>query len=245
MKRLALISALLLAACAPSADAVATAIAQTQAAATATQEAMPTDTPPPSPTARPTNTPLPSPTPRPPTPTPTPTQAPSVDELWAINYLGGQDSGGVVIEVVRLLVGYKQHTNIDWAEVERFNEDFRGTDVVGEIIVKVTNNSDRTAKVYPLIDGTIQLGTEFIELFGVSYYGPDPDGDIPPGAVKYGVIWFPIRFNTPDTITQAIYRVGHPVDENYNRMGPDYEIVMDVSEHRWEDLPDEIKRLGP
>ena len=194
-----------------------------------------------------TNTPLPSPTPLP--PTEAPTQASqiaefSTDEKWARNYLGGADSGGVIIEVVRIVIGYKSAiTDQPFDELNDYVEGWADIDVVGEILFKVTNNSDKTASVYP-DQGTLQIGSEQIELFENALFmsvGEDTSGDIFPGVTKIGGLWFGIKRSTPPEVTQMIFRSGGPNDADFNDMGPDYEIVLDVSEHVWEDIPDELK----
>ncbi len=32
-----------------------------------------------------------------------------------------------------------------------------------------------------------------------------------------------------------------PLDEDYNIVGADFEIVIDVSDHVWEEMPDELE----
>jgi len=110
----------------------------------------------------PTNTPRSTSTPNPPTATPEPTPQPSTDDLWAINYDGYQESGPITIEIGRIVVGKTSVMPIDFSA---FQWD---TDVVGEIIFIVRNDGDKTVNVYPLMEGTLQIGGEQIELWEYS-----------------------------------------------------------------------------
>ncbi len=231
----------------PSEDSIATAIAQTQEAQASISEPETEDGEavtsvellPPA-----TNTPLPPPSPVPATETPVPTAEFTPDERWARNYLGGQDSGGVVIEVVRVVVANKSAIpDQPFDELNDYVEGWAEINVVGEILFKVTNNSDRTANVYP-DQGTLQIGAEQIELFDYALFmsvGEDTSGEIFPGVTKIGGLWFGIKRSTPGDVQQMIFRASNPSDENFDSMGPDYEIVLDVSEHAWEEIPDELR----
>lgn len=194
-----------------------------------------------------TNTPLPSPTISPPTETPVPpteTLLPSPDQIWARNYIGWADSGGVTIEIARVLVGYKSSIPNDWDELNEYMDGWSEIDVVGELVFKVTNNTDSTVTIFP-DQGSVQIGGEQIELADFMFFttfGDNVGGDIFPGVTKIGGMWFGIRRSIPSEITQIVYRGSGPFNtDTFDDLGPDYEIVLDVSEHVWEEMPDELK----
>lgn len=228
-------------------EAGMTAIAQTETAEgggevaeTETEENMPTNTP----TTRPTNTPLPTATPQPPTNTPEPTQTPSPNQVWAINYAGGQDSGGVKIEIARIVIGYKDAIDQNFEELNDYLDGWEDIDVVGELIFKVTNNTEESVDVYP-DQGTVQIGGEQINLDEYmmwATFGEDVGGEIYPGVTKIGGMWFGIKRSTPEEINEVIFRASAPsTTEDWTNLGPDYEIVIDTTEKRWEEVPDELK----
>jgi hypothetical protein len=169
----------------------------------------------------------------------------SPDDKWARNYVGSFDSGGVIVEIARVLVGYKRTMpDQDWDMFNEWIEGWADTEVVGELIFKVTNNSDVTASIHP-DQGTVQIGGEQIELDEYMFYtefGDEVGGDIFPGVTKIGGIWFGIKRSVPGEITQIIFRCMGPWDaDTWDDLGPDIEIVMDVSTHVWEEVPDELK----
>jgi hypothetical protein len=230
---LGLLLALVLSGCGllpPSQDAVNTSVAQTQAALpTATLTVPP-----------PTITPEPSPTPVPPTATP----IPPVEELWARNFLGTFDSDGVSIEVVRILVGSKASmADVEWEALNDRIEGWSEIEVVGEIVFRVTNNTDRAVRV-PVRQATLQIGTQQIALadfFGTGF-GDDFSGEIPPGEVRVGGQWFGIRNLAPAEVLQISYRSPAVVDSQTSEIvGPAGTIAMDVAFHVWEDFPPEIE----
>lgn len=220
---------------------VATAIAQTATAGAADQaaQASPTTVNPP------TNTPNPSPTPVPPTNTPEPTSAPSSADAWAMNNVASVETGGLSIEVARIVVGEKSALTFeDWSKLDDLLTGWADIDVVGEIIFKVTNNSDKTIDVY-LDQGSVQLGSEQVDLTDYMMYttvGDDVGGEIYPGVTKIGGMWFGIKRTAPADITNIVYRADAPSDpDTYDSLGPDIKIDMDVSQHTWEDIPPELK----
>jgi hypothetical protein len=171
------------------------------------------------------------------------TAQPSVDQLWARNYVGSFDSGGVIVEIVRVLVGYKSSMpSFDWDAGNDFITGWAETEVVGELIFRLTNATERTVSIYP-DQGTVQIGSEQIELFDYfsAAFGEDVSGELFAGVVKVGGIWFGIRRSLPADVTQVVFRCNGPVDaSSWARVGPDIEIVMDVTTHVWEDVPEEI-----
>nr|MBN1228850.1 hypothetical protein [Anaerolineae bacterium] len=193
-----------------------------------------------------TNTPYPSATPQPPTETPSPSPEPvaSAEDHWAKNYVGTYDNGDIVLEIARIVVGYKDAIgDQDWDVLNDYIEGWADVEVVGELVFKVTNNSEKTVSLYP-DQGTVQIGSEQIPLDEFMFYttfGDDVGGEIFPGVTKIGGMWFAIERSAPDEITQIIYRASAPFDEEtFNNIGPDIEIVIDISEYVFEELPEEL-----
>jgi hypothetical protein len=223
---------------APALDVIAaTAIAQTQSAK---PSLAPTNIPPPIPT----NTSSLSPSALPPTEIPAPTERPPLDQKWSKNYVGSVDSGGLIIEIARVVVGYKTAVpDQQWEKLNDYISGWAETPVVGELIFKITNNTSKTIRVY-LNQGTVQIGSEQIELseymIGTTF-GDALGGEIFPGVTKIGGMWFGIKRSNPDQITRLVFRCSAPVDESSNSLGPDIEIAIDTTPHVWEDMPDELK----
>ena len=174
------------------------------------------------------------------------TETVSINDLWSKNYVGHFDSGGVVIEIARVLVGYKTALpDWQWHELDDYIEGWADIEVVGELIQKVTNNTDKTVSVYP-DQGSVQIGGEQIELSGdymlYTTFGEDVGGEIFPGVTKIDGIWFGIRRSRPPEITEIVFRCDAPYDtDSFENLGPDYVIVMDVSTHVWEEIPDDLR----
>jgi hypothetical protein len=177
-----------------------------------------------------------------------PTQAApiSTEREWAKNYLGGQESGGVIIEVARVYVGYKSdilQNMPDMAKYDKYVSGWADLEVLGELVFKITNNSGVNVNLY-LNQGSVQMRDEQISLldYAITGFGDDLGGEIYPGVTKIGGLWFGIKRSIPTEITQIIFRANGPSSTTaLERLGPDYEIVMDVSQHVWEEYPDELK----
>lgn len=248
MKKLTLVFVCLatLIACTPSAPSegsIQTAIAQTQLA-------QPTGTPIPQPldkpTLRPTSTPKPTDTPRA-TDTPIPLTATATntgsEKIFSINYPAVQESGGIHVEIGRVLFAKKdelESLGFDYFETGAYTE----VDVIGEIIFKITNTTDKVVSLYPY-QATIVVGSEQIDLWGwslIQRIGPeDVSGEIFPGVTLVGGSWFGVRRSDVPNITNMILSFDGPVDENFNSLGPDFYFELDLSNHEWVDMPDELK----
>lgn len=182
-------------------------------------------------------------TPKPvPTSTPTPELAEDESNTFAINELGVWESGGISINVRRVLCSDKdvQNARTD-GDFDRYDT-FAETPIVCEIVYEVKNITDKTLGVYPS-QGKIQIGDEVISLldYMLAQFGDDASGDIPPGARLIAGQWFGVKRYGINEITEMIWRFDGPHDENYHRTGKDFEIVLDLSEHRIEPIPDDLK----
>jgi len=177
------------------------------------------------------------------TPIPEATLMSSSIGFWSKNYAGSNDSGGVIIEIARVVIGTKESLPIDfdWHNFDDLAPGWENTDVIGEIFFKITNNTNSTAIIYPNF-GSVQIGSEQIELMDYSALADDIQGEIYSGVTKIGVIWFGIQRSTPEAINQIIYRCDAPVDtDNYAPLGQNIEIIMDFPEHVFEEMPEELK----
>jgi hypothetical protein len=175
------------------------------------------------------------------TPAPTATETPvqEITDIVARNYLNSQESGDVTIQIGRALIAQKD------AIPQEFEDDlFQDKDVLAMLIFVITNNSDSTVSVFPT-RGTVQVNTEQIELFDYllarSNFGDELDGEIFPGVTKIGGLWFAIGRSELDEVTQMIFRANAPRVAGSGSIGPNYEIVIDLSERVFEQLPDEFR----
>ena len=111
------------------------------------------------------------------------------------------------------------------------------------MMFKVTNTSDLTLDVDPVSDGTVQIGREQIELgpFYWYYVNEHVDGEIYPGVTKIGGVWFGIWRSEVSEVDQLVYRADPPHDLTDNTRGDGFEIVVDLSEHIFEPIPDQLR----
>ncbi|MCA9922880.1 MAG: hypothetical protein KC419_17390 [Anaerolineales bacterium] len=159
------------------------------------------------------------------------------DEMVALNYTNEVESGGLVVEVGRVLIANKADVPQDFSLLG----DFDNIDVVGEIILTITNTTDQTLSVYP-DQGNVQVNSELIELFDyfLATFGDNLGGDIPPNATKIGGMWFGINRSQVGEITEMVYRFDGPSDDSFSRVGDDFEIVIDLNTREFQPIPDEL-----
>jgi hypothetical protein len=186
-------------------------------------------------------------------PEPRPTEAPVLqppisvhanDPVFSQNNLAYQESGGIIIEVANVLVAEKdfgfQLMGEDFNTITKFQDKL----AVGRIILKVTNKTDQVLKVYP-DQGYIIIKNEQIELFDYALagagFGEDIGGEIFPGVTQIGGLWFGIKRTPYDQINQIIVAIDAPWDDSYNFLGEDFYFALDLSDHVYEELPDELK----
>lgn len=209
-----------------------------------------TDTP----EARPTNTPVPTPTPPPATATPEPTETPDTSEMFALNYLASAEKEGVSVEVVRVLFGSAeavsamQDVSVEaWSEVGINAPAWTDMDLIGEVIIRYTNNRDEPVELafggcgenLILISGQ-QINFNDVSLpAGSNNLCHDPL--YPQASVIQGV-WFPINNLSLKEISSAtlILECAEELEE-YRCIGSDWNIELDLSDQRWEELPEELQ----
>jgi hypothetical protein len=184
------------------------------------------------------------------TPQPTPTTAQTETatnlgaggNIFALNYLGSQTSGGVTIEIARVLFGDKDVTNAAVGGVFDQFDNFQDKTVVVEIIFKVTNSGTQVASVYP-DQGTVVVGSEQVSLFDyfMTESGESFSGDIFPNVTLIGGLYFGLKKSQVAEISQMTIAIDGPFDSNFNKLGQDFYFQIDLSNHVFQDLPDELK----
>jgi hypothetical protein len=250
MKNLILISIfiiILISGCASGASEqeIQTAIAATNQAiptstSTITPDVKPTNTLPPTSTPRAVPTNIPSATPIIPSPTPT---IPGPEAIFARNRIGTLESGGVIIEISRVLFADKNVIKEMGVNLDEL-EDYQGIDTVGEIIYTVINTTDKVVRVRPN-RAILVINDEQIDLtnwwFGASF-GDDIGDEIFPGVTTIGGGWFGVKRSTVPEINRLIVSIDAPFDsESYADLGEDYYFDLDISEHNWEEMPEDLK----
>lgn len=174
------------------------------------------------------------------TDTPLPSVAVPAGNHFAWNYLASQESGGIKVEIARLVLADKTSIpDIDFSSVTVFDD----KPIVAEIVFKVTNNSQQTLSVYP-DQGTIVVGGEQIELTDYimfATFGDSVGGEIFPGVTKIGGIWFGIKRTSIAEIQQITIAFGGPYDANFSSLGSDFNFTIDLSNRQDQPLPDELK----
>ena len=160
---------------------------------------------------------------------------------FALNELGTYTSDGIELTIRRVLCEDRQ-----LAEKElggNFDEipGFGTPPVVCELIYEVRNTSNQMLSFFP-DQGTIQINDELVKLTDYMFAViDDASGEIPPGVMLIGTQWFGVKRNSIPDIRQMIWRIDGPVDEGFNSTGSDFEITIDLSEHRIDKLQDDLR----
>ncbi len=184
-----------------------------------------------------------------PTNTSTSTQLPASteslpsDKEFALNYLGSQDRGGVVVEIARVLVGDKVAVGTEMGNNFNDCDAFKSTTVVVEIVFKVTNNTSQVISIYP-DQGTVVIGneqTDLVDFLFCGEFGDSFSGDIFPGVTAIGGMWLGIKRSSVADVNSIIISFGGPSDKNYNSLGSDYYFELDLSNHIFEEYPTELQ----
>lgn len=182
------------------------------------------------------------------TPTPEPmgmsTSVPVDGGVIALNYVAEQESGGIIVQIGRVLVGNKGDVEATTGNNFEQAGEFADKDVVAELVFVITNNSDQTVDIYP-DQGTVQVNSEQIELLDYAFsgasFGDDLGGEIFPGVTKIGGLWFGIKRSTLEDIDGMIIRFGGPHGaDSFESLGPDFEIVVELSDRAYEPIPEEL-----
>lgn len=161
---------------------------------------------------------------------------------WAINYLGTAEVAGVTIELQRVLFSKLDAPLLSGSNREGFLE-LDLSDLWGEIVLKITNNSDTTVTVDAFSDGAVQINGEQINLSDYWYetdFGDDVSGDIFPGGSVIGGLWFPVKRTDINEITNITYYSGEVRDaDSYRQLGPRIIINTEITDYIWEPIPED------
>ncbi len=240
----------LLVACgAPAAGTTSTSVTEV-AIAPAVSVVLPTDTAIPSRTPEATDTPEPTATEAPtattkptdePTATPEPTAVPTPDPArhFGLNNLAVKESGGIRLEVARVVVADKsQVADIGFERAEKFND----YDTVVEILFRLTNTSDQKINVHPN-QGTVIIGNEQINLTEWMFTAQigDVGGEVFPGVTQVGGLWLGVARSKAEDITKMTIAIDGPVDEEYSKLGEDCYFEIDLSNHEFQEIPADLK----
>jgi len=158
------------------------------------------------------------------------------------NYLASQDSGGVIVQIARVLFGNRAAMPPDF----RFDEIelFQDRPVVGEIVFIVENSTPSTVQIYPN-EADVLVGAEQINLlefaFPETQFGDEFSGDIPSGARVIGGIWFGLKRTPLEQINSMTIAFESPGNETSYSLGPDYNFVLDLSIKKHDPIPDELR----
>jgi hypothetical protein len=171
-------------------------------------------------------------------------ESPSLNS-FALNNVATQERGGVVVEVPWVLVGDKQvFANVESENVVIDSEIFADKPVVAWIVFNITNNSGKGIHLHPR-RGTVLVNDEKIALAEYdSYTSVDEkfDGGYYPGEkVIGGGVWFGIEHSELNEINQMIIIMHGPHFPDEDVYAKEYYIVLDLSEHIYEEIPDYLK----
>lgn len=186
----------------------------------------------------------PPPTVAPALPTDTAVPATGAGSIFAWNYIGSQESGGLRVEIARFVVADKLAlTDFDFTGGGRIKV-FDDRPVVSEIIFKITNTTQEKINIYP-DQGKVIAGGEQVDLldFAIqgSTFGDDFSGEIFPGVTVIGGMWFGFKRTPVDQITSATIAFSGPSGDSFNSLGPEFNIVLDLSNRQNQPIPDELK----
>jgi len=161
----------------------------------------------------------------------------------AMNYAGKQEESGMEIEIIRILFGDKKY--IEKKIGEKFSDCsilFDEVNTVGEILLRVTNNSNKILNIRP-DKGIIIIGNEQInpeDYYCEIYTMEDISGQLYPGIMRIGGFWFGVRRSTWDEVIKVKYIIDALYDEDYADVGEDFQFEINLSEKSFEPMPEEL-----
>lgn len=196
------------------------------------------------PTFTPTETPLPSPTPSPTATVIQPTPTPAFSS-FALGDVAAQDRGSVVVEVAWIMVGDRQLLEQQIpADVMLDPEMFADKPVLAWLVFNISNYSGEGFHLHPR-RGTVIVNQETIDLSAyTSYTSADENFDgayLPGEQVVGGGVWFGIEQSDVSEINEIIIRMHGPHFYEEDVYAEEYYIVLDVSNHVTEEMPEYLK----
>ena len=174
---------------------------------------------------------------------PTETTTPSTfGNYFAWNYIARQESGGLQVEIARFVLADKTAVDQDFT-AGGLTTIFDDRPVVGEIIFKITNPTQRIISVYPdqgkVIGGGEQI--DLLEFASAAEFGDNFSGEIHPGVTVIGGIWFGFKRTPIEQITSVTIVFNAPHNQNFDSLGPGFKIVLDLNDRQNQPMPDELK----
>lgn len=161
------------------------------------------------------------------------------DNVYAWNYPAEINSGGVVIQIGRVLIAEKTAYKDEFLEAPYFED----KPVVVEVFFVVRNDSGITMNIFPE-QGVAVVGGEQIDLheaYANASTGEYLSGQILPGITKIGGLWFGLRRTPLDQVQKLDIIISAPWDNSMNTYGSEYHFQIDLSERKTDPIPDEFK----
>lgn len=165
------------------------------------------------------------------------------DALFSANFLATQESGGMTVELARVIVATKdaaeQAFGVKFSENDAFNE----SNTVVEVLFRVTNHTDAPLRVR-LNDALVAINDEQVNLQDWSYvsaFGNDLNDNVLPGATLQGGVWFGLKRTEPADVSRIIVSASAPFNADYDDVGDDILMEGNLSDHVWQPLPEELR----
>jgi hypothetical protein len=150
------------------------------------------------------------------------------EEIFALNDLGAQERAGVRLEVARVVIGRSDLQRGEGRSLAELGP-LRPNMLVGELILKVTNNSNQQVAV-AVDEGLVLINGEQIRYLA----GDDSAGYLLPGGTQITSHLFVISRSQFAQIRQMVLRVAGPVDERSASLDAHYELTIDISRREYQ-----------
>lgn len=175
------------------------------------------------------------------------------DEIFAVNLRQTQQHGKVQVELVRVLVGQKgaidpKHPQLKAQDTDALSaQSADKEEVVGAITFKITNNTDKTIAIFPnnwlvAVGGKqFSLQNAFLER---KTSGDDFTGDVLPGVTAVFSVPFSLKNLTVPEVKNMSVSLGSAYEkkaEGYVAATEDFLFKLDLSQHSFEQFPEEYR----
>lgn len=159
---------------------------------------------------------------------------------FAWNDAAKQDSGGVVIEITRIVIA-ENSKGLDFAsDPMGFYEDI----TVGEIFFKIQNNTDKQQLVLPIqMDFKINRPADFQYAPLTGGIGQNLNGYIEPGETKIGSLQFSTMDFTPAEIKSLQMDFGCAFNDLAGCSGAEFKFDIDLPAPANDPLPEAIRKF--
>lgn len=176
--------------------------------------------------------------------TPTQTPTPSYNSI-GFRDVAIQDRGGVAVEVAWIQIGERQALEQNLADAGYENEEnLEEKPVLVWLVFNISNYSGKGFHLHPR-RGMVIINEENIDLSTYDTYtdvDDNFDGAYAPGEeVIGGGVWFGLENSTADEIDEIIIQMHGPHFYEEDVYAAEYAIVIDLSDHVSEEVPDYLK----